>query len=107
MHYGGPLRTSAFSSPIFLLVTMLILRIFVASTNGISHKFVFAQNAQTRFTAVLSGKSEIPPVNTNASGIALFQLSADGKKLIYELNVKDISHFIVAHIHQGKPAEVG
>jgi len=86
---------------------MLILGIFVASTNGISDKFVFAQNAQNRFTAALSGKNEIPPINTSASGIAQFQLSADGKQLTYELNVKDINDFMMAHIHKGKPGEVG
>ena len=89
------MRTSAFSSPTFILATMLILGIFVASTNGISDKFVFAQNAQNRFTAALSGKNEIPQINTNESGIAPFQLSADGRQLTYELNVKDINHLMM------------
>jgi hypothetical protein len=74
----------------------LILGNFVVSTNRISDKFVLAQNVQTRFTAALSGKNEIPPINTNASGIAQFQLSADGKQLTCELNVKGINHIMMA-----------
>lgn len=38
---------------------------------------------------------------------AQFQLSPDGKQLHYELNVTDMNNFKMAHIHQGKPGEVG
>jgi hypothetical protein len=55
----------------------------------------------------LSGKCEVPPVDTKASGSAQFQISANGKQIDYELNVKDLNNFMRAHIHQGKSGENG
>ena len=54
------------------------------------------------FKAELTGNDETPPGDTSASGNALFQLSSDGTKLTYWLNVKDLKGFTMAHIHQGK-----
>ena len=42
------------------------------------------QSSQT-FTAKLTGKDEVPPVNTQATGTAQFQLSSDGKEINYDL----------------------
>jgi hypothetical protein len=59
-----------------------------------------------KFTAELSGKDEVPPVDTTATGTAQFQLSPDGKELTYDLTTKD-QGFMMAHIHQGKAGENG
>jgi CHRD domain len=56
----------------------------VVSTNRMTDKLVLAQGALKKFTADLSGKSEVPPVDTKASGTAQFQISADGKQIDYE-----------------------
>jgi hypothetical protein len=79
----------------------------VVSTNGMTDKPVLAKDALKKFTANLSGKSEVPPVDTKASGTTQFQISADGKQIDYGLNVKDLNNFMMAHIHQGKSGENG
>jgi Cu/Zn superoxide dismutase len=66
----------------------------------------FAQQQQT-FTAKLSGNNEVPPLTTTATGLAQFQLSSDGNQLSYTLNAKNLNNFMMAHIHQGKPGEMG
>src|SRR5215831_2554478 len=102
MSYSRGLRTT---TPI--IVTVLAVSMVVVSTNGMTNKLVLAQGALKTFTADLSGKSEVPPVDTKASGTAQFQISADGKQIDYDLNVKDLSNFMMAHIHQGKTGENG
>jgi CHRD domain len=66
----------------------------------------YAQQSQT-FTAKLSGKDEVPPVNTQATGTAQFQLSSDGKEINYDLTTTNLNGFMMAHIHQGKSGENG
>jgi hypothetical protein len=53
------------------------------------------------FVAVLSGAEEVPARDTNARGLAKFQLSADGTELSYILNVANIHNTFAAHIHCG------
>jgi hypothetical protein len=85
-----------------LIAGMIGASIFV---NNVSNP-VFAQSAGgKKFTATLSGKDEVPPKNTKATGAAEFTLSSDGKTMTYKVNVKDIDKVTMAHIHQGK-AEV-
>jgi len=66
----------------------------------------FAQGAK-KFTANLSGKEEVPSVDTKASGTAEFNVSSDGKTVSYKVDVKDINKVTMAHIHQGKKGENG
>jgi hypothetical protein len=72
---------------------------------AIAQPSVYAQG-QT-FTAKLTGKDEVPPVNTQATGTAQFQLSSDGKELSYDLSATNLQGFMMAHIHQGKAGENG
>ncbi len=65
-------------------------------------------NLTEPFTALLSGSETVPmPVVTNASGTAEFELSADGKRLTFELTVADIESVFAAHIHLGGRGENG
>jgi hypothetical protein len=67
----------------------------------------YAQQQSQTFTAKLSGKDEVPPVNTQATGTAQFQLSSDGKEINYDLTTTNLNGFMMAHIHQGKSGENG
>jgi hypothetical protein len=67
----------------------------------------YAQQQSQTFTAKLSGKDEVPPVNTQATGTAQLQLSSDGKELNYDLSTTSLQGFMMAHIHQGKSGENG
>jgi hypothetical protein len=51
------------------------------------------------FVAPLSGDEEVPAVATNARGVAIFQLSADGTELSYKLIASNIVDILQAHIH--------
>jgi CHRD domain len=62
----------------------------------------YAQQQSQTYTAKLSGKDEVPPVNTQATGIAQFQLSSDGKEINYDLTTTNLNGFMMAHIHKGK-----
>jgi hypothetical protein len=64
------------------------------------------QQAQ-EFTANLTGDSEVPPVTTNATGSAEFELNDDGDEMSYDLEVEDIEGVLYAHIHQGSESENG
>ena len=59
-----------------------------------------AKNAgQRNFAAPLSGSEEVPPVATQATGVAKFQLSKDGSQLSYKINVANITGVAASHIH--------
>jgi hypothetical protein len=59
------------------------------------------------FHAPLSGDQEVPPVDTDASGMSLFALSADTTTLSYRLMVSDIDNITMAHIHLAPPGVNG
>ncbi|MFC4022461.1 CHRD domain-containing protein [Oceanobacillus longus] len=54
------------------------------------------------FISQLSGSQEVPPVRTDADGLALFHVSSDQKKIIYRLAVHDLRNMTQAHIHLGQ-----
>ena len=61
-------------------------------------------SAQPRtFRAVLSGGDEVPARDTQARGVAMFKLSADGTELHYRIIVANIENVFAAHIHCGTP----
>jgi hypothetical protein len=60
-----------------------------------------AAGSQRNFRAHLAGRNEVPPVDTNATGQAIFQLSKDGSELSYKLIVANIENVAAAHIHCG------
>lgn len=49
----------------------------------------------------------MPPIKTQATAIAKFTLSPDGKSLGYVLNVTNINSVIGAHIHSGNAKQNG
>lgn len=67
-----------------------------------------AQEQQNQeFSANLTGDSEVPPVTTNATGSAEFDLNDDADEMSYDLEVEDIEGVLFAHIHQGSDSENG
>ena len=51
------------------------------------------------FVAPLLGRAEVPPVDSNDAGVALFKLRADGSSIDYLLIVANIEDVTQAHIH--------
>jgi CHRD domain len=91
----------------FVVVTSLSLITALISIAYLSSASVFAvpSEGQKKFSAQLSGDQEIPPVQTNASGMAWFKSNRD--TLEFELNVTDLQGITMAHIHNGKQGEIG
>lgn len=53
------------------------------------------------FAANLTGRQEVPPVNTDANGIAKFAANRSRTRIKFEMEVNDIRNFVQAHIHAG------
>ncbi|MDQ3839382.1 MAG: CHRD domain-containing protein [Thermoproteota archaeon] len=58
------------------------------------------------FDAPLDGASEVPPVQTSASGLAELEVE-DGNRLEYDIFVSGIDRVTQAHIHQGGSNQSG
>jgi hypothetical protein len=84
---------------ITVLVTALALLAFTAAP-------AMAEREQSRMlTAELSGENEVPAVESEGHGLAIFNLSRDG--IQFKLAVDDIDEVTQAHIHLGEPGENG
>jgi hypothetical protein len=84
---------------ITVLVTALALLAFTAAP-------AMAEREQSRMlTAELSGENEVPAVESEGQGIAIFNLSRDG--ITYKLAVENIDEVTQAHIHLGPAGENG
>jgi hypothetical protein len=82
-----------------VLVTVLALVAFSAAP-------ALAEREQSRMlTATLSGENEVPAVDSEGEGLAIFNLSRDGVR--YKLAVENIDEVTQAHIHLGAPGENG
>lgn len=61
-----------------------------------------ASPAETTFMATLSGSEHVPEaIKTDATGELKLVVSADGRKVRYELTVKDLSNIAAADVHLG------
>lgn len=82
-----------------LLIVFLLIALFV--TVGV----VAAQ--PSNFRAHLVGAEENPPVDTTATGQAVFQFDASGSSLHYILIVANIEEVFASHIHCGPVGQNG
>ncbi len=89
-----------------IVTAVLALVALVSVSSGSLVTLSHAQGEQ-KFTAKMTGKEEVPPHDTKATGSAEFTLSADGKTMSYKVDVMNIDKVTMAHIHQGKVGENG
>ncbi|HEX6254261.1 MAG TPA: CHRD domain-containing protein [Euzebyales bacterium] len=66
-----------------------------------------ASAAPENFTTHLTGAEEVPAVDTDAQGQAIFQVDDDGDAISYRLNVANISDVLMAHLHLGEAGANG
>jgi hypothetical protein len=83
---------------------LLILAILAIATIPTSVTNSFAQ--EQRAIANLSGQEEVPPVQTQSTGIADFTLIGM-ESVNYTVNASNIQGATAGHIHLGKPGENG
>ena len=85
-----------------VLATLAITAAIHGSTN-----LVFAQGA-AKFGFNLTGSEEVPPVQTNATGMAeISAYTIAGDSITYNVNATNIKDVTAGHIHFGKPGENG
>jgi hypothetical protein len=77
----------------------IILALMGGLLVGVLGSTVSAQ--PTTFRAVLSGGDEVPARDTDARGVAVFRLNAEGTELGFRLVVANIENVFAAHIHCG------
>ena len=90
-----------------ILIVILVPIISMATLGNTfvtSSQFISAQNDQ-RFIAILTPKEVIPPVDSQATGIAKFTVTGDVIK--YTVNASDIDGATTSHIHMGAPGTNG
>ncbi len=74
------------------------LALSVALVVILSLTSVVLANTRT-YSASLKGAEEVPPVDTNAVGRAMFTLNSDRTELSYTVTVVNIENAMMAHIH--------
>jgi cytoskeletal protein RodZ len=110
------------------IIALLVLGIFgLGSSVTISQSFAQANDTKTnnnnnnnnngnddnndssnvQYSTVLSGDQEVPPVNTQATGIADFSPSNDGDSIDYTITATDIEAATAGHIHFGIEGQNG
>ena len=55
------------------------------------------------FGAVLLGENQVPPVETDAAGLAIFDLDEAANRLGYQVYVVNVEGAVESHIHKGPP----
>jgi hypothetical protein len=75
------------------MILLLLLLTFTATAS------VAADPGPKNFRAHLAGAFEVPPVITQATGQAIFKVSADGSTITYRLIVANLEDTLQAHIH--------
>ena len=79
-----------------LLLSMLIIPFLSFNT---------ALSENNKYFTPLTGMEEVPPVNTNSTGIALFELI--NNYIDFKVNVSNLDDITAAHIHLGEFGQNG
>ena len=113
------------SLSLIMVIATPMRSVFAATTytNNNNHKGSFANTATTpnnqnkagasntqnknRFASTLTGKNEVPPNPSKATGSATFIGSGMGKILKYKVSVMNIDKVTQAHIHSGRVGQNG
>ena len=88
-----------------VLLILVAVSATTAATTTISSSY--AQTIPSIFHAILEGDEEVPPVDSDAKGAAIFRTSNDGTELHYRLIVANIEDVTAAHIHLAPRGENG
>jgi len=89
-----------------LFIIAILAGVTSVSTVSVTLNSVQAQEGDT-FSATLSGKDEVPPTESNATGWAKFQSNDNGTEMSYWLNITGLKKITGAHIHNGSAEQNG
>lgn len=101
-------KIETFSMSVVVVVVVVLLAVLMITiiTTGLSD-LVFAQG-ESKFMINLTGSEEVPPVQTNTTGMAeisAFDIASDS--ISYAINVPSIQGATAGHTHLGKQGENG
>jgi hypothetical protein len=99
---------------IYFVVGLIVILGLLQLQGKTDHKRQDEQNTTVHgskgamnFNVYLTGSDEVPPVRTQATGRATFQVTNNGNDLHYKLTVTDIENVSMAHIHIGSKGKEG
>ena len=87
------------------ILSILAAIISIGAVTG-SFSSLLAQEGET-FSATLSGKAEVPPTDSSATGWAKFQTNENGTQVSYWINLTGMEEITGAHIHNGTATQNG
>lgn len=87
------------------IFSMFVLAVATIATLVSQNHIAFA--GTEKYIANLSGQNEVPPAQTNATGIGRFSTVPQFSNMSFGLSVNNIDQVTGAHIHQGKQGENG
>jgi hypothetical protein len=89
------------------ILAIIVAFIAAAATLSLTtfDTFTSAAAHQQNFIAQLKSEMVVPPVTSNATGVAYFQFDMEDNKVEYSLIVIDLDNAKAAHIHIGKEGE--
>ena len=94
------------SAIIAILACATVASVFGYAALSSTSQFAYAQKQGQSFHAKLTGKDEVPPKNTKATGTADFTVTG-ADSIRYKVSVTDMEKVTAAHIHKGKLGENG
>jgi hypothetical protein len=98
------MSTRKISSVVGVTTAVFLILAAISATTTISS---YAQTTSSIFPATLEGEHEVPAVDSDAKGFAVFGLSNDGTELEYLVIVANIEDVTAAHIHLAPEGENG
>jgi CHRD domain len=94
------------SAIIAILACATAASVFGYAALSSTSQFAYAQKQGQSFHAKLTGKGEVPPKNTKATGTADFKVTG-ADSMTYKVSVTNMDKVTAAHIHKGKIGENG
>lgn len=92
---------------VFLTIVLVIIIIFSIFSLSATKIIIEAIAAPWNYRALLTGRDEVPAVNTIATGLADFRISDNNSTLKYRVNLTGINNITGAHMQLGKMGQNG
>lgn len=88
------------------ILTIVAIAVVIAAGAITTNSIGITSAQEQKFMAKLSGQDEVPPTNSQATGMAEFTpMGTDS--VMYSVNATNIQDATAGHIHSGKPGENG